>query len=177
VGPRRHLPEDGGRRHAGAATSRDLPAVPIRGIQHVDLAVADVDRSLAYYLDVLGPLGLSEQYRVATYRGTEEVVYLAFGAQALGLRPADGGAHRHYDVGIEHLAFEVETPEEVDGAYHRCVAAGGTIQSPPEPHYAEDADEGYYAFFAFDTDGLRMEVFCWPGSVFRQPESPFYHAP
>jgi catechol 2,3-dioxygenase-like lactoylglutathione lyase family enzyme len=150
--------------------------MPIRGIQHVDLAVADVDRSLAFYVAVLGPLGLREQYRVATYRGTEEVVYLAFGAQALGLRPADGGTYRHYAVGLEHVAFEVETPDEVDGAHERCVAAGGTIQSPPEQHYADDA-EGYYAFFAFDPDGVRVEVFCWPGSPFRRSDSPFVHAP
>ena len=101
-----------------------------------------------------------------TYRGTEEVIYLDFGVQGLGLRPADGGAYRHYDVGIEHLAFEVDRPEEVDEAYQGCLSAGGRIQSPPEYHYLED-DEDYYAFFAFDPDGKRVEVFSWPGSPFR----------
>ena len=79
--------------------------MPAKGIQHIDLSVADVDRSLAFYVDVLVPLGLEEEYRVLTYRGTEEVVYLKFGSTALGLRPADGGVYRHYEVGIEHLAF------------------------------------------------------------------------
>ena len=23
-------------------------------------------------------------------------------------------------------------------------------------------EEGYYAFFVFDPDGMRIEVFCWP---------------
>jgi catechol 2,3-dioxygenase-like lactoylglutathione lyase family enzyme len=64
--------------------------VPARGIQHVDLAVGDVERSLAFYYGVLGPLGLKEKYRLPTYRGTEEVVYLEYGAQGFGLRPADG---------------------------------------------------------------------------------------
>lgn len=82
--------------------------MPAKGIHHVDLAVADVARSLGFYLGLLGPLGWVEDVRYPTYRGTEEVVYLKdpnTGAM-LGLRPADGGTHRYYEVGIEHLAFE-----------------------------------------------------------------------
>jgi catechol 2,3-dioxygenase-like lactoylglutathione lyase family enzyme len=52
--------------------------MPGRGIQHVDLAVSDVGRSLAFYTELLGPLGLEEEERYPTYRGTEEVVYYAF---------------------------------------------------------------------------------------------------
>ena len=140
--------------------------MPARGIQHVDLAVGDVERSVAFYREVLGPLGLEEKYRVPTYRGTEEVIYLEYGVQGFGLRPADGGVHRYYEVGIEHIAFEVDTRDEVDEAYRRCVAADGTIQSPPEPHYVEDGED-YYAFFAFDPDGIRIEVFAWPTSPYR----------
>jgi catechol 2,3-dioxygenase-like lactoylglutathione lyase family enzyme len=93
--------------------------LPARGIQHVDLAVGDVERSLAFYYEVLGPLGLKERYRLSTYRGTEDVVYLEYGVQGLGLRPADGGEYRYYNVGIEQLAFEVDRPDEVDEAYRR----------------------------------------------------------
>src|SRR5215216_6575983 len=50
--------------------------MPAKGIHHVDLAVADVERSLAFYLALLGPLGWAEDVRYPTYRGTEEVVYL-----------------------------------------------------------------------------------------------------
>ena len=133
--------------------------MPARGIQHVDLAVGDVDASLAFYVEVLGPLGLEERYRMPTYRGTEEVVYLEFGGSAIGLRPADGGTHRYHEVGLELLAFRVDRPDEVDAAYERCLASGARIQSPPEFHYPDDED--YYAFFAFDPDGFRIEVFAW----------------
>jgi catechol 2,3-dioxygenase-like lactoylglutathione lyase family enzyme len=127
------------------------------GIQHVDLCVRDVGRSLAFYLEVLGPLGLEEDIRVASYRGTEEIVYLRFGEQNLGLRPADGGEHRYYEVGLEHLGFEVESREEVDEAYERCLPIGAEIHHLPE----EDARvDDYYAFFVFDPDGIRVEVFC-----------------
>jgi catechol 2,3-dioxygenase-like lactoylglutathione lyase family enzyme len=140
--------------------------VPARGIQHVDLAVGEVERSLAFYYGVLGPLGLKERFRKLTYRQTEEVVYLEYGVQGLGLRPADGGAYRYHEVGIEHLGFEVDDRAEVDEAYKRCVSAGGKIQSPPEQHYVDDGWD-YYAFFAFDPDGIRVEVFCWPSSPYR----------
>jgi catechol 2,3-dioxygenase-like lactoylglutathione lyase family enzyme len=83
--------------------------------------------------------------------------YLRFGEQNLGLRPADGGEHTYYAVGIEHLAFEVERREEVDEAFERCRQLGARIHYPPE----EDRDlDDYYAFFVFDPDGFRIEVFC-----------------
>jgi catechol 2,3-dioxygenase-like lactoylglutathione lyase family enzyme len=137
--------------------------MPAKGIHHADLAVADVERSMAFYLSLLGPLGWREEVRYPTYRGTEEVVYLKdprSGAM-LGLRPADGGRFRYHDVGIEHLAFEVDEPQEVDAAYERCVDIGANIHFPPE----EDRDvDGYYALFVFDPDGMRIEVFSWPRS-------------
>jgi catechol 2,3-dioxygenase-like lactoylglutathione lyase family enzyme len=135
--------------------------MPAKGIHHVDLAVADVERSLAFYLMLLGPVGWAEEVRYPTYRGTEEVVYLEDpnSGSMLGLRPADGGEHSYYDVGIEHLAFEVDDRAEVDAAHERCVAAGAEVHHPPE----EDRDvEGYYAVFVFDPDGMRIEVFSWP---------------
>lgn len=92
-----------------------------------------------------------------SYRGTEQVSYVSFGDQWVGFRPADGGEHRYYEVGIEHLAFEVDRREEVEDAHRRCVAIDANIHYPPE----EDRDiEGYYAFFVFDPDGIRVEVFC-----------------
>lgn len=131
--------------------------MPARAIQHVDLCVSDVEQSVAFYLELLGPLGLEEDVRVQSYCGSEEVVYLKLGEQDVGFRPADGGEHRYYEVGIEHLAFEVDTREEVEGAFERCQAMGAGIHFPPE----EDSDlEGYYALFVFDPDGIRVEVFC-----------------
>lgn len=138
--------------------------MPARGIHHVDFAVADVERSLAFYLDLLRPVGWEEAVRYPTYRGTEEVVYLEDRASGsmLGIRPADGGSHRYYEVGIEHIAFEVESRDEVEAAHTRCRSRGAEIHFPPE----QDRDvPGYYAFFAFDPDGIRVEVFCWERQV------------
>jgi glyoxylase I family protein len=136
--------------------------LPAKGfIHHVDLAVTDVERSLAFYRDLLVPLGWTARVRYPTYRGTEEVVYFQHPQTkcGLGIRPADGGEHQYYGVGIEHLAFEVDEREEVDAAHARCVERGDNVHFPPE----EDRDiEGYYAFFVFDPDGMRIEVLSWP---------------
>ena len=134
--------------------------MPGRKIQHVDLAVADVERSLSFYRMLLEPLGLREYARYPSYRGTEEIIYLHFGRSFLGLRPADGGTYRHYDVGLEHLAFQVDSRDEVDEAYQRCISAGSAIESPPQEHYVDVEREDYYAFFVFDPDGVRVEVVC-----------------
>ena len=75
------------------------------------------------------------------------------------MRPADGGKHEYYNVGIEHLAFEAAGRDEVDAAHERCLARGDRVHHPPE----EDRDiPGYYAVFVYDPDGFRIEVFCWP---------------
>jgi hypothetical protein len=52
----------------------------------------------------------------------------------------------------------VDRPDEVDAAYARCLSTGAAIHFPPE--FDRD-EETYYAFFAFDPDGIRIEVFSW----------------
>lgn len=150
----------------------------IRGIDHIDLAVRDVDRSLAFYLGMLGPIGLAVEGRFLTYRVTEEVVYLGFGQQHVpgaqpetrrGLRKADGGEHHYFEVGIEHLAFTVDSRSEVDDAYQRCLSIDARIHCPPE----EESD-GYYAFFVFDPDGIRIEVCHWADQMRRQWDERLY---
>jgi len=63
-------------------------------------------------------------------------------------------------VGLEHLAFQVDSRDEVDEAYQRCISAGSAIESPPQEHYVDVEREDYYAFFVFDPDGIRVEVVC-----------------
>jgi glyoxylase I family protein len=133
--------------------------MPLKAIDHIDLAVGDVGRSLAFYLALLGPLGAEEEFRFPTYRGSEEVVYLRIGEQHLGFRPADGGAHRYYEVGVEHIAFTVDTRQEVDDAHARAVELGARIHFPPE----EDRDiPGDWELFIFDPDGIRIEIAYYP---------------
>jgi glyoxylase I family protein len=132
----------------------------LTGLAHVDLVCRDVERSIAFYLDVLGPLGLQPPHTFEGERG-ETIHYLSFPAGgSIGLRAAVGeGADRPfalYAPGLHHLAFAVAAPEDVRVAHGRAVAAGAEVLHAPRgfPEY----HPGYYATFFLDPDGFRVEV-------------------
>ena len=134
----------------------------LRGLGHVDLVCRDLERSLAFYAAVLGPLGLQAPVTVPGERG-EEIHYRRFptrGSGSLGLRQASGPEAEQpfelYAPGFHHVAFHVERREDVDAAHVAAVAAGATVLHAPRlwPQYRDD----YYATFFLDPDGFRIEV-------------------
>jgi glyoxylase I family protein len=132
----------------------------LRGLGHVDLVCRDLERSLAFYAAVLGPLGLvTEPFLVEGERG-EQIHYLRFptpGSGSLGLRQAlEEREFELYAPGLHHVCFTVETREDVDTAHANATAAGAEILHPPQawPVY----HPAYYATFFLDPDGFRIEV-------------------
>lgn len=132
------------------------------GYGHIDLCCRDVDRSVAFYLSVLGPLGLQEPITHAGERG-ETIRYLRLspdGGGSLGLRPASGPEAAHdvelYAPGLHHLAFAVDARADVDAAHAAAVMSGAPVLHAPTafPRYHPD----YYATFFLDPDGVRVEV-------------------
>ena len=131
----------------------------ITALAHVDLVCRDVDRSIAFYLDVLGPLGLQPPVTFPGERG-ETIHYLRFpteGTGSIGLR--GGGDEQEfllYGPGLHHLALAVETPADVRLAHERAVAAGAEVLHAPRAFPAYHPD--YFATFFLDPDGFRVEV-------------------
>ena len=129
------------------------------GVGHVDLVCRDVERSLAFYAAVFGPLGLAQPALFDGERG-EQIHYLRFpavGSGSLGLRQAQSEQpFELYAPGLHHVALAVEHAADVDAAYEAAVAAGAEILHPPQlwPQY----HPGYYATFFLDPDGFRLEV-------------------
>jgi catechol 2,3-dioxygenase-like lactoylglutathione lyase family enzyme len=129
------------------------------GLGHLDLVCRDLDASLAFYALVFGPLGLEPPFLVPGEQG-EQIHYLRFpqaGSGSFGLRQAlVDQEFELYAPGLHHLAFAVESREEVDGVHDRAVAAGSEILHPPKlwPQYHPE----YYATFFLDPDGFRLEV-------------------
>lgn len=129
------------------------------GLGHVDLVCRDLERSLAFYAHVFGPLGLTEPFLVEGECG-EQIHYLRFptpGSGSLGLRQAlEEQEFELYAPGMHHLAFAVESNDDVDGVHERVVEAGGEVLHPPRlwPQY----HPAYYATFFLDPDGFRVEV-------------------
>ena len=128
----------------------------ILGLGHVDLVCRDLDRSLAFYRDVLG---LAEPALFEGERG-EMIHYLRFPAHrsgSLGLRQAsEDQPFELYAPGLHHVAFAVGSRSDVDAVHQAAVAAGTTVLHEPRewPRYRSD----YYATFFLDPDGFRLEV-------------------
>jgi catechol 2,3-dioxygenase-like lactoylglutathione lyase family enzyme len=131
----------------------------LAGLGHLDLVVRDLERSLAFYAAVFGPLGLQPPVTFPGERG-ELIHYLRFpipGSGSLGLRQADEAQDFElYAPGFHHVAFAVETDADVDAAHAAAVGTGAEILQAPRlwPEYAAD----YYATFFLDPDGFRLEV-------------------
>jgi glyoxylase I family protein len=137
----------------------------LAGLGHVDLVCRDLRRSLAFYRSVFGPLGLEGPALYPGERG-EQIHYLRFprpGSGSIGLRQAfEQQEFLLYAPGFHHLAFTVDSREDVDAAHTAAVAAGADILHAPRiwPEYPEPygLPEDYYATFFLDPDRLRLEV-------------------
>ncbi|MEA2380415.1 MAG: glyoxylase family protein [Solirubrobacteraceae bacterium] len=132
----------------------------MHGIHHLDLVVSDLERSLAFYRDLLGPLGYVREGPIRGERG-ERVVYLGhIGAHtAIGLREARSDAHGlpydRYAVGVHHVAFGAPSRDMVDERAAWLRERGAEIESEPAEY---DYIPGYYAVFLFDPDGIKLEI-------------------
>lgn len=129
-------------------------------IDHLDLVVTDLERSLTFYKGLLLPLGYSRAVEIDGERG-ERVVYLGRvgGMGSLSLRAAQSDAHAtpydRYAVGIHHIAFAAGSRAVVDQVGAWAAANGGEIESGPEVY---GYTPGYYAVFLHDPDGIKLEI-------------------
>jgi catechol 2,3-dioxygenase-like lactoylglutathione lyase family enzyme len=129
------------------------------GLGHLDLVCRDVERSLAFYAGVLGPVGLGPPVPAEGERG-ETIHYLRFparGSGSLGLRQAlEEQPFELYAPGFHHVSFAVDSHADVDGVHARAVEAGAEVLHAPTkwPQYHPE----YYATFFLDPDGFRIEV-------------------
>ena len=131
-----------------------MPRVPL--IDHADLVVSSVERSLVFYRGLLGPLGWVAARRQEGERG--ETIHYLGGADfdgSLGLREGRSAPVDRYEIGLHHIAFEAPNREAVDRAAAFAREQGCEMDGEPgERHYTP----GYYAAFFFDPDGIKLEV-------------------
>jgi glyoxylase I family protein len=131
----------------------------LRGVDHLDLVVTDLERSLAFYRELLEPLGFNRASEIEGER-RERVVYLGgTGGASVSLREAQSGAHAtpydRYAVGIHHLAFVADSREQIDERAAWLRERGAEIESEPAEY---DYTPGYYAVFFYDPDGIKLEL-------------------
>jgi glyoxylase I family protein len=145
---------------ADATEPAQIGCASVEGIDHLDLVVTDLERSLAFYRGLLAPLGYLRESRIPGERG-EPVTYLgrAEGGGSIGLRErqsdADAVPYDRYAVGVHHVAFAADSRAAVDERAEWVADQGMTIESGPQEYgYAP----GYYAVFFYDPDGIKLEV-------------------
>jgi catechol 2,3-dioxygenase-like lactoylglutathione lyase family enzyme len=122
-------------------------------IDHVSLAVSNLERSVPFYEQVLAALGMT---RLVTRPGmvgfgkAHPEVWINLRAGLKPLSPDNGS----------HLCLRARTTAEVVTFHAAALAAGGTSESAPSlrPHDRVR----YYATFVADPDGNRIEAVTFP---------------
>jgi glyoxylase I family protein len=131
----------------------------VGSIDHVDLVVSSLERSLPFYRGLLEPLGYTDVGDIEGERG-ERVVYLSRGGTlgAVGLRERqarEGEGFDRYALGLHHLAIGAPDREAVDRVGAWAEQEGVELENEPREY---DYTPGYYAVFLHDPDGLKLEV-------------------
>ncbi|NSW92427.1 MAG: VOC family protein [Firmicutes bacterium] len=119
-------------------------------IHHIELNVTDIKKSVAFYSPILKWLG----FRRFVVRGwvSDNLLICIWRKTVKEKRLVDG-------AGLHHLAFGVETQEEVDAFYNEVLLKinGVKIKSPPK-YCPEFKYNVYYATYFDDPDGNYLEV-------------------
>jgi len=121
----------------------------IRRLNHAVLYVRDVERSVAFYRDVLGFREVHRMPTAAFLRAAESDNDHDLGLFQIGERATDSPAGRTA-VGLYHLAWSVGTLAELAEHEQRLRAAGSLVGS--SDHVTTKA------LYAKDPDGLEFEV-------------------
>ncbi len=126
-------------------------------VSHVALGVSDRPRSEAFYDPVLRSLG----YRPVA-RNTEFTTWWSpqAGAFSISVRGGAAASSSTARVGLHHLAFSADSPEQVDQLHALLVHMQVSIVSAPDAARAEAL--GYYAVVFADPDGTVLELVCMP---------------
>jgi glyoxylase I family protein len=126
------------------------------GVNHVDLVVSSIERSLRFYTELLRPLGFDRVAEVDGERG-ETIWYIGGPGSSVGLRQAQSESppYDRYRIGLHHLAFEAPSRAVVDERAEWVRGQDVELESEPQEY---TYSEGYYAVFFYDPDGLKLEI-------------------
>jgi catechol-2,3-dioxygenase len=123
-----------------------VPVSPVR-LNHAVLFVADLDRSLRFYTDVFG-------FEVAAREPRANAAFLRLPRSGnhhdLGLFGVPGAAARRPGVGLYHLAWQVDTIDELAEARYVLANAGALG--------GESSHGATKSVYGADPDGNEFEV-------------------
>ncbi|KAF9135092.1 hypothetical protein BGW39_004724 [Mortierella sp. 14UC] len=129
-------------------------------LSHISLSVSDYEAGKKYYnfllADLLGYKKVAEQPYFT--------MWVLPSGEGVCISPGNKTPHVKHNPGLHHLAFNVETHDEIDKFYERILKfhednktlTGCSILDKPAlyPQYGE----GYYAVFFTDPDNIKLEL-------------------
>ena len=118
-------------------------------IDHVSIAVRDLDKAARFYQAVLGAIGY-EKLEVRPHTVGFGKTYPEFWINLRATMVPMAG-----DCGA-HVGLRVRASDLVDAFHAAALAAGGTCDG--EPGLRPQHGAGYYAAFIRDPDGNRIEA-------------------
>ncbi len=118
-------------------------------IDHVSIAVRDLDVAARFYEAVLARIGyakLEVRAKTVAFGKRHGELWLNHRPEMFAIPEGDGA----------HVCLRAPTPAAVDAFHAAALAAGGASDGAPglRPHHGE----GYYAAFIRDPDGNRIEA-------------------
>jgi catechol 2,3-dioxygenase-like lactoylglutathione lyase family enzyme len=149
----------------------------IARLGHVGIHVSDVDRSIDFYRKVLG-LKVTGKWtppdfiRPVCFMRCDELHHelvlfeLPEDVDRSALDTGDSWYRRN--VGVDHIAFQVDEREDWLNAIEHVRGLGIEIVDGPVVHGGEAegrlsfrGGSGSHAFYFLDPDGNRIEIYCW----------------
>lgn len=124
------------------------------GFEHIGMTVSDMDRAIAFYVDLLG---LKQVVRRKNDNGSELCFLDAGGGMLEIVAPANGAARaldvRTGSAGMRHMTFRFD---DVDAIYAKLEAAG--VEMTEAPRFAHNRDMLERVAFCRDPDGIIIEL-------------------
>ena len=116
-------------------------------IDHIGIAVSDLDVSLAFFTKALAPLGIQliakDQGWVGFGRGSKADFWFGLDNSA---------------TGPMHIAFTAKSREQVNQFYKAAIEAGAKDNG--EPGLRDKYHPNYYGAFVIGPDGHNIEAVC-----------------
>lgn len=125
-------------------------------IDHLNVAVPDLAAAVAFYEPTLASIGITKMLEIPADPAHDQPAMTGFGLAQV--KPyfwlIDQGT-----VGTNmHLAFTVDTREDVEIFYQAALRAGATSLNAPSVHTQYHPD--YFGGFVRDPHGINLEAVC-----------------
>lgn len=131
-------------------------------IDHINIRVADYERSKKFYQAALAPLGYTLAMESASGAGFRKEFVPNFWIKQGETINSGTAAENSKTAGCGgpaiHVAFVSDDRSSVDAFYHAALAAGARDNGAPglRPEYHPN----YYGAFVLDPDGYNIEAVC-----------------